>query len=145
GWLAKLDQALSAWDAHAAAELFDTDSYWRDLIAFTWNLFTAEGRDAIEEMLSATLSQVQPSGWKVTDGEEPASLGGVTEAWIEFETAIGRGKGQLRLKGDGDDARAWTLLTTMYELRGHEEPAFDRRPKGAEHGINRDRESWLDR
>src|SRR6476660_7516064 len=112
GWLAKLDQALSAGDAHAAAELFDTDSYWRDLIAFTWNFVTADGRDAIEEMLSATLSRVQPSGWKATDGEEPAGAGGVTEAWIEFETAIGRGKGQLRLKGDGDDARAWTLLTT---------------------------------
>ena len=145
GWLAKLDAALSAGDARAAAELFGTDSYWRDLIAFTWNIFTAEGRDAIEQMLGATLSRVRPSGWRVTDGEEPASADGITEAWIEFETAIGRGKGQLRLTGDGDDARAWTLLTTMYELKGHEEPAYDRRPTGAEHGINRERESWLDR
>ncbi len=145
GWLAKLDAALSAGDARAAAELFGTDSYWRDLIAFTWNIFTAEGQDAIEQMLGATLSRVRPSGWRVTDGEEPASADGITEAWIEFETAIGRGKGQLRLTGDGDDARAWTLLTTMYELKGHEEPAYDRRPTGAEHGINRERESWLDR
>jgi putative flavoprotein involved in K+ transport len=144
-WLTQLDDALSRGDAQAAAALFVEDSYWRDLIAFTWNITTAEGRDAIAEMLAATLPSVRPSNWAVTEGEEPAGADGIIEAWIEFETGYGRGKGQLRLRGDGPDARGWTLLTTMYELKGFEEPAHDRRPMGAEHGANRERLTWLDR
>ena len=50
-WLASFDEALTAGDAAAAAELFLEDSYWRDLVAFTWNLKTVEGRDGVEDML----------------------------------------------------------------------------------------------
>jgi putative flavoprotein involved in K+ transport len=140
-WLSSFDAALTAGDAAAAAELFTEDSFWRDLVSFTWNITTAEGRAAIADMLEHTLAGVQPRAWRITEGEEPTGADGVTEAWIEFETAVGRGRGQLRLR----DGRAWTLLTTLYELTGHEEPARDRRAKGAEHGIHRDRETWLDR
>ena len=64
----------------------------------------------------------------------------MTEAWIEFETEVGRGRGHLRLK----DGKAWTLLTTLDELKGHEEPRGPGRPKGVEHGANPDRETWLE-
>ena len=50
-WLANFDEALTAGDAAAAAELFLEDSYWRDLVAFTWNIKTVEGRDGVEDML----------------------------------------------------------------------------------------------
>jgi putative flavoprotein involved in K+ transport len=140
-WLAGFERALTAGDADAVVALFTEDSYWRDLIAFTWNIKTSEGREQIAAMLDATLPQVHPSGWKIAAGEEPAGADGVTEAWIEFETAVGRGRGQLRLRGN----QAWTLLTTLYELKGYEENAKTSRPKGAEHGIHRDRETWLDR
>ncbi|MCW2509609.1 MAG: putative flavoprotein involved in transport, partial [Modestobacter sp.] len=140
-WLSSLDAALTAGDAAAAAELFTEDCFWRDLVSFTWNITTAEGRPAIVAMLEETLARVQPRDWRITVGEEPTEADGVIEAWIQFETAVGRGRGQLRLR----DGQAWTLLTTLYELTGHEEPARDRRPKGAEHGIHRDRETWLDR
>ena len=140
-WLSDFDAALTAGDAAAAAELFVEDCYWRDLVSFTWNITTAEGRPAIVDMLEHTLPHTQPRDWRITAGEEPAEADGVTEAWIQFETAVGRGRGHLRLR----DGRAWTLLTTLYELRGHEEPVRDRRPKGAEHGVHRDRETWLDR
>ena len=59
-WLASFDDALTASDPAAAAALFLEDSYWRDLVAFTWNLKTVEGRDGVEEMLSATLAGTQP-------------------------------------------------------------------------------------
>ena len=42
-WLARFEAALAARDVAAAAALFATDSYWRDLVAFTWNLKTVEG------------------------------------------------------------------------------------------------------
>ena len=50
-WLARLEAALAARDSEAAAALFDDECYWRDLVSFTWNLRTEEGRDAIREML----------------------------------------------------------------------------------------------
>ncbi len=144
-WLSAFGTALEQGDAVGAADLFGDECFWRDLIAFTWNLKTAEGRDAIAAMLTATLPTTQPSNWRITEGEEPTSADGVTEAWIEFETAVGRGKGQLRLQGEGEAAKGWTLLTTLYELKGHEEPKGATRPKGAEHGAQRNRQTWADR
>ncbi len=139
-WLSAFEDALAAGDAGAAAALFLADSYWRDLIAFTWNIRTLEGPAAIAAMLAETLPRVQPRGWRITDGEEPAEAGGVIEAWIEFETAVGRGTGHLRLR----DGLGWTLLTTLYELAGHEEPHGLSRPKGVRHGAYRDRATWLE-
>ena len=138
-WLADFSAALAAGDADRAAGLFGEQSFWRDLVAFSWNIVTVEGPDGVRDLLRETLARTRPTGWRTTG--EPTAADGVTEAWIEFDTAVGRGRGHLRLR----DGRAWTLLTTLYELTGHEEPARDRRPLGAEHGVNRERETWLDR
>ncbi|MEU4243538.1 NAD(P)/FAD-dependent oxidoreductase [Actinoplanes sp. NPDC026619] len=131
-WLASFESALRAGDAEAAAELFAPESYWRDLVAFTWNITTVEGRDGVAGMLRETLEQAAPSGFALTG--EPAEAGGVVEAWIRFETAAGRGTGHLRLKPEG----AWTLLTTLRELKGFEES----RPQGVEHTLNKGRLTW---
>jgi putative flavoprotein involved in K+ transport len=138
-WLGRFEEALAAGDTAAAAELFAPESFWRDLVAFTWNLKTVEGREEIRELLDHTLERVRPRGWHMT--EAPTTTEGVTEAWIAFETEVGRGEGILRLTDDG----AWTLLTALTELKGHEEPAGTDRPKGVEHGADRDRETWLER
>lgn len=140
-WLSAFGDALAANDPARAAALFTEDGFWRDLVAFTWNLKTLEGRAEISDMLTATLAHVQPTGWKITGGREPAEAGGITEAWIDFETAAGRGRGHLRLRG----GQAWTLLTTLYELKGYEEPKGPARPKGAEHGASRGRTSWQEK
>ncbi len=123
----------------AAAALFGQDAFWRDLIAFTWNIKTLEGRDAIRDMLEAQLPAVRPRHWELDEAATEA--GGVTEAWISFETEVARGRGHLRLKGD----EAWTLLTTARELKGFEEKQGAYREKGVEHGIRQGRRSWLDR
>src|SRR3954451_8194223 len=138
-WLADFETALQARDVDGAAGMFSTDGLWRDLVSFTWNIKTVEGRDGVAEMLRACLDNTDPSGFHTI--EPPAAAGGVTEAWIEFETAVGRGRGHLRLKDEG----AWTLLTTLYELKGHEEPRGGARPRGAEHGVNRARETWAEK
>ena len=138
-WLAEFGDALAQRDVERAAGLFAEQSFWRDLIAFSWNIVTVEGPAGVADLLRATLDSTDPANWTVS--EPPTEAGGVTEAWIGFETAAGRGRGHLRVR----DGKAWTLLTTVYELKGHEEPARDRRPQGAEHGVNRERETWLDR
>jgi putative flavoprotein involved in K+ transport len=137
-WLSLFDQALTLPDAGAASRLFASDCFWRDLVAFTWNIKTVEGIDGVRDMLEHTLAHARPSGWRTT--EEPAEADGVTEAWIAFETAVGRGTGHLRLR----EGKAWTLLTTLTELKGYEERARDRRPKGVDHGADPDRVTWLE-
>src|SRR5436853_3416207 len=138
-WLEGFGAALARNDIRAAADFFDQDSYWRDLLAFTWNIKTFEGRDEITAMLAATLSSTQPSRWALAG--KPTLSEGVTEAWLTFETGVGRGIGHLRLKGGG----CWTLLTTLQELKGFEEKEGRTRAAGVEQGALKDRKSWLER
>ncbi len=137
-WLSTFEAALSNADIKVASALFGEECYWRDLVSFTWNLKTMEGRAEIEAMLAATLAQVKPSNWKLQG--EAKETDGVTEGWFTFETGVARGLGVLRLKG----GKGWTLLTTMVELKGHEERKGPRRIMGAEHGVARNRKSWLE-
>lgn len=138
-WLEKLSTACHSNSPGDVASLFEEDGYWRDLVTFTWNIKTLEGREAIRDMVSATLSQVQPSNWQLE--EDATQADGVIDAWITFETAVARGRGYLRLR----DGLAWTFLTTMVELKDYPEKRNKRRPKGAEHGANKNRQTWLEK
>ena len=133
-----LDKALSAAEVDRAVDLFQDDCYWRDLVTFTWNIKTMEGKEQISAMLKARLADTRPSNWKIAEGEDASEADGITESWIQFETGVARGFGHLRLK----DGRIWTLLTTMSELKGHEEPLGFDRPMGAKHGAERHRKTW---
>src|ERR1700752_2845200 len=137
-WLGLFGQALSNGDIDAAAEMFAPECYWRDLVAFTWNIKTLEGRDQVRDMLSSCLARVKPRNWKIADGETATEAGGVTECWISFETDVARGYGLIRLQ----NGQIWTLLTTMVELKGHEERAGFTRPLGARHGFNPGAKTW---
>ena len=132
-WLEGFAAALARGDLEAAARLFLPEGYWRDLVAFTWNIRTFEGRDEILALLAATLSHVRPSGWTLRSADEDG-------AWFSFETALGRGIGHLRLR----DERCWTLLTTLRELKGLEEKAGRLREQGVQHGVVPGRRSWLE-
>ncbi len=136
--LDSLNEAFASGDVEAAKALFLDDSYWRDLVAFTWNLRTVEGPEGVGDMLSSQIDHVKPRNFAIQDGEIPAEADGVTTAWITFETEAGRGWGLMRLK----EGRIWTLLTTLQELKGHEEAKGHDRPKGAKHGQNPDALSW---
>lgn len=139
-WLARLEAALAAADLDAVTALFDDECYWRDLVSFTWNISTQEGRDAIRAMLQARLADTAPSQFRLEG--EASQADGVTEAWFTFETRVARGRGHLRLR----QGRAWTLLTTMTELKGFEEKKGERRIAGAEHGAQPGgRQSWLEK
>ncbi|MCZ4077873.1 NAD(P)/FAD-dependent oxidoreductase [Rhodococcus sp. H36-A4] len=144
-WLADFEAALTARDIERVTAKFTVDSFWRDLVTFTWNLKTVEGREGIAAMLEDRLDDTDPSNFRTI--EAPDEADGVTSAWIEFETATSRGKGHLRLKNDpetGEDT-AWTLLTTMQELKGYEERQGHTRIKGAVHGSNADTQNWAEK
>ena len=101
-----------------------------------------EGPDQIRAMLESQLAADQAAAaCASTRPRRRRASGDVTEGWIAFETATGRGYGHIRLK----DGLIWTLLTTLAELKGYEEPKGLRRPMGAEHGHGRDRKTWKEK
>jgi putative flavoprotein involved in K+ transport len=138
-WLQTFSSALATGAAAAAANLFHRNSYWRDFLAFTWNLSTQEGQPAIRAMLDATLAHTRPTAWRLTEAATQVEDGAI-EAWLAFETALGRGTGHLRLRGD----KAFTLLTTLQELKGLEEARGPTRSRGVQHGVYRNRTTWLE-
>lgn len=138
-WLDAFGAALASGQPDHVLPLFDADCYWRDLVSFTWNIRTQEGHDAVRDMLAARQAETAASNFQLEG--EATEADGVTDAWFTFETKVSRGRGHLRLKGD----KAWTLLTTMVELKGFEEKKGTQRIKGAEHGAQKGRKSWLER
>jgi putative flavoprotein involved in K+ transport len=146
-WLAAFEAALSGGDAAKVAALFQPDSHWRDLLAFTWHISPCRGADNIAGAIVAAQRAIRAHGFTLAGGRTPPRrvrrLGvDVIEAFFDFETAIGRGSGVVRLP-DGD-ARAWTFLTTLEELKGFEEHVGNRRPTGEAYSRNFGGENWLD-
>jgi len=139
-WLTSFAGALERADTTDVAALFNEPGYWRDLVAFTWNVCTLENRSAVQAMLDATLENVQPTAWAL-DGPASVGVNGAIEAWLTFETATGRGRGHLRLQ----NGMAWTLLTTLTEIKGFEEKSGSTREQGTQHGAFKNRRSWLER
>jgi putative flavoprotein involved in K+ transport len=139
-WLGDLEAALARGDVSTALGLFaDDECFWRDMVAFTWNIKTMEGKEQIAAFLSATLAATEPRNFRIEG--EAREVNGVTEARFTFETEVARGRGFLRLK----DGRAWTFLTAAQALKGFEERSGPAREKGVEHGVHRDRTTWLER
>jgi len=151
GWLQAFEAALAAGDA-AAAGLFAADGHWRDVLAFTWTIETANGTDAIQAALARTTESVRPAGFRLAPGRTPprrVTRAGTAalEAIFEFTTAIGECSGVLRLvPGDDgpEDLRAWILLTNLETIRGHEERLSESRAGGDAFKREWGGDNWLD-
>jgi putative flavoprotein involved in K+ transport len=137
-WLSQFGRALHRNEFAEAAEMFLQDSFWRDLVSFTWNIKTAEGREDIRTMMEATVPQAQPDAWRLEG--EAAEDKDVLQCWFTFETGVSHCRGHLRLK----DGKCWTLLTTIADLKQFPEKAGETRVPGVRHGAVQDRESWLE-
>ena len=152
-WLADLNAALEARDPERLGTLFRSDCDWRDIIALTATIETVSDRAEVARRLIGAAATSGAHGFAVDpERQPPRDVERAGEACVEailiFETAIGTGAGILRLKRSdcrAGTAMAWTLLTSLETLRGHEEetvlenaeePAFER----DFHGPN-----WLDR
>jgi putative flavoprotein involved in K+ transport len=139
-FLDKFGKALEAGQIDEAVGMFADQCYWRDLVAFTWNIKTMEGRDQVMDMLKARLAEVKPRNWQIAEGEDATDSDGLMESWISFETDVARGYGLIRVK----NGQIWTLLTTMVELKGHEEKSGFTRPLGAKHGQDVGTKNWIE-
>jgi cation diffusion facilitator CzcD-associated flavoprotein CzcO len=151
-WLDEFERTLDAPDPDALDRLFLADSYWRDVLALSWNLQTLAGGDSIKQELTTLVKRVAPSNFKIAPNRAPprwvtrAGSNNI-EAIFNFETALGRGSGIVRLMpdaADGDRLKAWTLLTALDELKGFEEQLGTSRPRGQAYSRDFRGPNWLD-
>jgi len=148
-WLADFEAALRDCDRVELAALFAEECHWRDLLAFTWNITPHQGTAAIVDTLVKAQPRIQAKNFEVpknrTAPREVKRVGlKVIEAIFEFETQVGRGHGVVRLLAAQPD-KAWGLMTSLEELKGHEEPISERRPSGSAFSRIFGGENWADR
>ncbi|HEY6364847.1 MAG TPA: monooxygenase, partial [Candidatus Binatia bacterium] len=151
-WLAQFERALAEPDDVLLKTLFHPDSYWRDVLALTWHIRTVNGLDAILRELKAHVGRAHPTGFK-TDPHRTAprhvTRAGTKalEAIFRFEIVEGHGSGVVRLTpdvNDGNTLRAWTLLTSLDEIKGFEEQVGKSRPKGTSYSRDFRGPNWFD-
>jgi len=151
-WLAQFESAIAKPDEAALKNLFHPESYWRDVLALSWNLQTINGGDAIVRELKVQAGRAAPRGLAIDPNRAAprrvTRAGTVSiEAIFKFETAQGRGSGILRLipdAADGNRLKAWTLLTALDELKGFEEQLGSARPRGQSYSRDFRGPNWLD-
>jgi thioredoxin reductase len=148
-WLVRFEQALESGDADGLAALFADDCHWRDLLAFTWTITPHEGREMTRASLLRTQPAVKARNLQLAPDRTPprrVARQGVDsiEGIFRFETASGRGHGLVRLVAAQPD-QAWALMTSLEELKGHEEPTGERRPSGSAYSRTFGGDNWSDR
>jgi cation diffusion facilitator CzcD-associated flavoprotein CzcO len=151
-WLAQFEAALAGNDDSALKPLFLSESYWRDVLALSWNIQILLGAPAILKALKLHADHVAPCGFVIDPDRAPPRRvmragTDVVEAIFKFETAQGRGSGIVRLVPDPDDGsrrKAWTLLTALDELKGFEEQIGQARPRGQAYSRDFRGPNWLD-
>ena len=67
-WLSDFAAALTSGDGEAIAALFGEECYWRDILAFTWDLHTTAGASAIARRLRPALKDLMPRNVQLADG-----------------------------------------------------------------------------
>jgi putative flavoprotein involved in K+ transport len=152
-WLERFEAALQAQDAAAATAMFVPDGLWRDVVAFTWTIQTMSGRAAIEAALHETLARTRPANFHVPAKRTPprwVSRAGTEciEILFAFDTAFGHGAGVIRLVPDPQmpsRLAAWTVVTTLEEIKGHEELFKRRASTEPENTRDFGAENWLER
>ena len=155
-WVDSLNKALTSSDYEALRQLFLPDSCWRDQLGLSWDFHTLNGPDKIVSFLKSS-----PHGSRikkisiddstslhaphVTAADFNSKINGVG-CFLRMENDIGSGPGIVRLMKDSDGKwKAFTLLTSMHELKDHKELVYGNRPQGVDHGGQPGRKNWQQR
>ncbi len=121
----------------------------------SWDFHTLQGPERISRFVQSSphdsrlsnLSLDTSSAYKVPQISDFGGLKAV-QAFLKVETGAGRGEGIVRLVSDTNDGGRWkafTLFTTLTELKGYEETIRNRRPRGTGSGLEDKGRNWKDR
>ena len=120
----------------------------------TWDFRTLQGPDQIARFIGSSkgggiidISLDESVPHKVPQIAHFSGLN-VVQTFIKIETSNGRGEGLVRLVSDVEDGGIWkafTLLTSLRELKGCEEKICTRRPTGLDRNLENEGRNWKDR
>ena len=134
-WIEHFNTSFASAKTMDLHSLFQEKFFWRDILCISWNLNTFE----TQQQVTAALKQNKATlPLKIDDYYDVKRAGGIVECFLDLSCGIGIGKGYVRLKG----GKAWTLLTTLEELQGHEEKRGEQRIFGTRHGAHKNRRIW---
>ena len=68
----------------------------------------------------------------------------LVEGFVTFETPLGHGRGAVRLVREDGQWVAWTVMTELDDLRGHERAIGAHRSRGPRHSPGPGGGNWLD-
>lgn len=157
-WIDSFNRLLNLQDGSKSSDVFLEKSFWRDLLCLSWDFRTLHDRDQIQRFADDSIAAgrtISLSLDKSAEHRKPAFVpldldATVTclQAFFDVETDVGRGKGIVRLVPDVSDGQKWkafTLFTTLQELKGHEELIKGRRPAGVRDGQDHGPQNWKDK
>jgi glycerol-3-phosphate acyltransferase PlsX len=127
-WLKKFESALAKSATGEVQALFSEDCHWRDVLALNWEIITHSGLSSVTQALISTAPLHNAHHFMVNEQRMPVKWVKRTnvetiEVFFDFQTKVGPCEGILRLVAQAGttELKAWTLMTSLVEIKGHEE------------------------
>lgn len=149
-WLGKFAAALEQRDYARVAAMMHADGYWRDLLTFGWEFKTLHGVDTVEAWLREAYDPHAGRDFRLEGQPMIGSIGehsATLEFFFLFETSIAHGRGYVRLVQEppSRELKAFTLLTTMHELKKFPQATARNRPREDLRIASLQLKNWADR
>ncbi|TFK59097.1 FAD/NAD(P)-binding domain-containing protein [Pluteus cervinus] len=139
-WLDIFASRIAALDVKGVTDLFiPEESWWRDILALTWDFRTFKGSSKISQFLSDRLHLTSPTNFKLrpelTNFHQPFPDLAWVQLIFDFETDVGLGFGIARLvPTSSGEWKAHVVFTNLEELKGHPEKTGPLRNFSPDHG-----------
>lgn len=151
-WVSSFNQSIQSSSFAGLEDLFLPEARWRDHLCLSWDSHTFKGPEQAKNFLKKGCRLKSVAVDKSTEFRSPTvtsfdgkgQIPGI-QAFLTTESDVGRGQGVVRLVQQGSKLKAFSLFTSMRELKGHEEAIFGRRPEGVAHGGHPGRKNWAER
>jgi hypothetical protein len=138
-WFQAFSANVESGNVDGVLALFTENSYWRDLLAITWDLRSFAGAAKIKAFLEDRLEGAHLKALKLKDDflqlQQPAPDVAWIQAFFSFENDVGIGSGVVRLiPTKTGEWKAHTVLTNLEELKGFPEKLGALRNHEPDHG-----------
>ncbi|KAL0069258.1 hypothetical protein AAF712_003622 [Marasmius tenuissimus] len=141
-WFSSFTERVASNNPSGVASLFAAESYWRDMLALTWDFRTFIGIDKIKQFLNDRLDLCQLNDLKLReDGSLMLAQPQPDLAWIQLlfdfkvgKVGIGMGIGRLIPQSDGS-WKCHCMYTNLEDLQGFPEKLGPLRNPEPSHGV----------
>jgi hypothetical protein len=125
-WFKSFSASIEAGDVDGISKLFVEESYWRDILALTWDFRTFRGTDRIRRFLTDRLPSAHIKSLKLRPDTVGLQAPFSDLQWIQlmfdFETEVGLASGIIRLVPTANgEWKAHCVFTHLEDLKNFPE------------------------